>query len=232
MKPLTFLLLLVVLALIGCTAQPPPQRGGMQSTSLGGTNAPTVLTSTAPENPQTPSTTRIEKTTTREYFAPVGATSSAPIPLPQDRSGVDRLAHNQEAAGSNPAPASTLPLARETVHEQATTELGTAQKDMARELGTRLSNMRGVMWVGCALLVLGPVVGWKLGWMTNGLIAGGVGLMLIILATVLPGNEAWFGLLGLIGIPLVAYVYYRAQHDRDAETSARSPTQLPANPAG
>ncbi len=90
---------------------------------------------------------------------------------------------------------------------------GSAQKDTARELGARLANMRGVMWVGVLLLVGGPLVGWKLGWFTNGCIAGAVGLLLIILSTVIPGNEAWFGLGGLFLIPIVAFVYYRAQRD-------------------
>jgi hypothetical protein len=111
---------------------------------------------------------------------------------------------------------------RETVTERATTTLGTAQKDTARDLGARLANLRGVLWCGTFLLVGGPLLGWKLGWFTNGLIAGAVGLLLIILSTVIPGHEAWFGLFGLGAIPLVAFVYYRAHHDA---------TQPPSSPA-
>jgi len=99
-----------------------------------------------------------------------------------------------------------------------TTDIGPAQKDTARELAARLASMRAVMWVGIVLLVGGPLVGWRLGWFTNGLVAGGVGLGLIVLAQVLPGNEAWLGLLGLGVVPVVAYVYYRAQHDATATT--------------
>ena len=106
-----------------------------------------------------------------------------------------------------------------TTERSVTTQLGAAQKDMARELGARLSNMRGVMWVGLALMIGGPLVGWKLGWLVNGMLAGAVGLGLVILATVLPGNEAWFGLGGLVVLPIVAYVYYRARHDEKVEST-------------
>jgi len=106
-----------------------------------------------------------------------------------------------------------------TIERSVTTQLGAAQKDMARELGARLSNMRGVMWVGLALMIGGPLVGWKLGWLVNGMLAGAVGLGLVILATVLPGNEAWFGLGGLVVLPIVAYVYYRARHDEKVEST-------------
>lgn len=222
--------LVALAAVSGCGVIPKPQQGGGATTTLGGATAPTVSTLAAPENPQSPTSTTIEKSTTREYF---------PAPtLSQGRSVTDRLAHNQEAGGLNPPPATNSPglIAREIVTERATTQLGTAQKDTARELGTRLANMRGVMWVGIALLVLGPVVGWKLGWFTNGLIAGGVGLFMIILSTVLPGNEAWFGLIGLIGIPIVGFVYYRARADRDDASkptpAPTAPQPLPAQPAG
>ena len=216
-------MIIAALALGGCLRVPKPQSGGGQITTLGGTTGPTTVATTAPQNPQTPTETTVEKTTTREFQ--------------QDSSVEERPAHNQEAAGSNPAPAptshrteaavnpkttpaapaSTPPgaarLLRETVHERATTKIGSAQKDTTGELATKLGNMRGVMWVGVLLLVGGPIVGWKMGWFTNGCIAGAVGFVLIILAQVVPGNEAWFGLVGLFLIPLVAFVYYRSKHD-------------------
>jgi hypothetical protein len=110
---------------------------------------------------------------------------------------------------------------RERVHERSTTTVGTAQRDTSRELGARLANMRGVMWVGIALLIGGPLVGWKMGWFTNGCIAGVTGLGLIILAQVLPGNEAWAGLAGLGLIPLIAFVYYRSRDDAREHDEAK-----------
>jgi hypothetical protein len=122
-------------------------------------------------------------------------------------------------------------IAREVVTERVTTRLGSAQKDTARELGVKLANLRGVLWVGLALLIGGPILGWKLGWFLNGCIAGGVGLLLVIFATVLPGNEAWLGLLGLLLIPVVAYVYYKSRHDAQ-QGPAPAPGDAPASRGG
>ncbi|MCX6951171.1 MAG: hypothetical protein NTV51_03155 [Verrucomicrobia bacterium] len=194
----------VVAALLAGCGAVRPQRGGLSTTTLGGATAPTVVTSAAPENPATPSTTTVEKTTVRDYRPgpPAAPTPSHPTPV---------------VAPVPSLPVSSVPaLIRETVSERATTITGVAQKDTARELGTRLANLRGVLWVGVLLLVGGPLVGWKLGWFANGCIAGAVGLLLIILSTVLPGHEAWFGLLGLGIIPVVAFAYYRAHHDATA----------------
>lgn len=202
-----------------------PQRGGTQTATLGGTAGPTIVSTTAPENPKTPSSTTVEKSTTREFVAAQPAAVAAGV---QKSSG---LLTRPDGAAKAPAlppfnsQLSTLnpQLVRETVTERATTELGTAQKDTAREVAARLGNMRGVMWVGVALLLIGPVVGWRLGWFTNGCIAGAVGLLLIILAQVVPGNEAWFGLGGLLLIPLVAYVWYQGHHTALAAPISAAP---------
>lgn len=222
---------LVAALLLAACSQVKPQRGGASSTTLGGTSGPTVVTAAAPENPQTPSTQTVEKTTVRVYELPptIPATagsqgdSAREQPETSPRRASAQMESRVAAAtvqGASPASAVRRPAAdaaglllREEVTERATTTLGTAQKDTARDLGARLANLRGVMWAGVLLLIGGPILGWKLGWFTNGLIAGAVGLLLIILSTVIPGHEAWFGLFGLGAIPVVAFVYYRAHHD-------------------
>lgn len=225
----TLVVLLIVAACLfsGCVSSR-PQRGGTSTTSLGGTAGPTVLTNQAPENPQTPSTTTVEKTTTRTYEIPPKTEGTAIGPVTSsDRQGFPRREHLETApsqdVGLRDAPvAAQSPAPRvvtETVVERATTQTGAAQKDTTRELTARLANTRGVLWVGVLLLIGGPIIGAKMGWFTNGLIAGGVGLLLVILSTVLPGNEAWFGLGGLCLIPLVAFVYYRAHHDANNANS-------------
>ncbi len=201
--------------LTACAALPKVQHGGRSTTQLGGTTAPTVVTTAAPENPQTPTTTTVEKTITREF-------------QPSNFSQTIAKTTKEEPAGdpSLPSRASvSLPVLRESVHEVATTITGVAQKDTARELGVRLANMRGVLWVGLALLIGGPLVGWRLGWLLNGCIAGAVGLLLVILAQVLPGHEAWFGLGGLLLIPLVAYVWW---HGHRHGSAAPAPISAPA----
>src|ERR1039458_3090714 len=46
---------------------------------------------------------------------------------------------------------------KEETHAQ--TELGAAQKDTARELGAKLSNLKGIVWVGVGLIVFGLEIG-------------------------------------------------------------------------
>lgn len=191
-----------------------PQSGGGSATILGGAVAPTIVTTAAPQNPQTPTTTTVEKTTTREFSEPGLAT---PAKVATAETAPPAVA--PVASVARPLQPSTL--LRETTTERATTSTGIAQKDTARDLSVRLANLRGVMWVGLALLIGGPVLGWRLGWFTNGCIAGAVGLLLVILSAVLPGHEAWFGLTGLLLIPLVAYVYYRAHHDANQSAPAK-----------
>ena len=38
---------------------------------------------------------------------------------------------------------------------RAATELGAAQKDTARELGAKLSSLKGIVWVGVGLFLFG-----------------------------------------------------------------------------
>ena len=210
----------VCVALSGC-GYVKPQRGGTSTTTLGGATAPTVVTNAAPENPQTPSTTTVEKTTTREFApaAPRPETNAACLQNP-----IGHVTGTETATTAPPAAGATL--LREVTTEKATTQTGTAQKDTARDLSARLANLRGVLWVGVLLLIGGPIIGWKLGWFTNGCIAGAVGLLLIILSAVIPGNEAWFGLAGLLLIPLVAYAWYHGHHTATTASGA-----TPVSPA-
>lgn len=212
---------LLLISMFGC-ATTKPQQGGTSTTTLGGANAPTIVTNKAPENPQTPSTTTVEKTTTREFAPTISEAQPAAAAHTVKTNPVpDRKDGSAPTAPALPNP-SNAPLVREIVTERATTTTGSAQKDTVRDLGARLANMRGVLWVGVLLMIGGPLVGWKLGWFTNGCIAGAVGLLLVILSTVIPGHEAWFGLGGLLLIPLVAFVYYRAHHDANNPSNPKS----------
>ncbi len=222
-----------LVAAAGCSIIPHPQKGGTNQTTLGGTG-PSSATLVAPENPKTPTTQTVEKTTTREFSPPTAASQGDSAREQPETSPRRAPAHMESrvaampAAGASPTnvnqPGAGAPgaLLRETIIERQTTQIGSSWQDTARELGVRLGNMRGVMWIGVLLMVAGPVVGWKLGWMTNGLIAGGVGLLLVILAQVVPGNEAWFGLAGLLLIPLVAYAWYHGHHTA-TQAAASSP---------
>jgi hypothetical protein len=84
-------------------------------------------------------------------------------------------------------------IEREETHSR--TELGAAQKDTARELGAKLSSLKGIVWVGIGLFVFGlaslvyPPLKVIIGSVTTSaaLMLGGVALM--VLPTLLVGNE-------------------------------------------
>ncbi|MGO8927612.1 MAG: hypothetical protein ACLQU3_12060 [Limisphaerales bacterium] len=82
---------------------------------------------------------------------------------------------------------------REETH--ARTELGAAQKDTARELGARLSSLKGIVWVGVGLFVFGLT---SLVWPPLKVVIGSVttsaaltlgGLALMVLPSLIVGNE-------------------------------------------
>jgi uncharacterized membrane protein YccC len=78
---------------------------------------------------------------------------------------------------------------------RAETELGAAQKDTARELGAKLSSLKGIVWVGVALFLFGlaslvyPPLRVVVASVTTSaaLMLGGVALM--VLPSLIVGNE-------------------------------------------
>jgi hypothetical protein len=90
---------------------------------------------------------------------------------------------------------------------RARTELGAAQKDTARELGAKLSSLKGIVWVGVGLFVFGlaslvyPPLKVIVGSVTTSaaLMLGGVALM--VLPSMIVGNELL--ILGVVGIASV-----------------------------
>jgi hypothetical protein len=95
---------------------------------------------------------------------------------------------------------------------RANTELGASQKDTARELGAKLSSLRGITWVGVVLFIVGLV---SLVWPPLKVIIGSVttsaaimlgGLALLVLPTLVVGNEV----LILGGVALTAGAWFLA----------------------
>jgi hypothetical protein len=91
---------------------------------------------------------------------------------------------------------------REETH--AATELGAAQKDTARELGAKLSSLKGIVWVGVGLFVFGLA---SLVWPPLKVVIGSVttsaaltlgGLALMVLPSLIVGNELL--ILGVVAI--------------------------------
>jgi len=79
--------------------------------------------------------------------------------------------------------------------ERVTTKIGAAQKDFGREAAAKLASMKGIMWVGVAVFLFGaaslfyPPLKLIVGSATTSMVAIAAGLSLIILPTLIVGNE-------------------------------------------
>jgi len=75
------------------------------------------------------------------------------------------------------------------------TELGPAQKDTAREVAAKLSSLKGVVWVGVFVFLFGaaslfyPPLKLIVGSTTTSLVACAAGVCLIVLPSMIAGNE-------------------------------------------
>src|SRR3954470_22460195 len=75
------------------------------------------------------------------------------------------------------------------------TVIGAAQKDTARELGAKLSSLKGVVWVGVVLFLFGlgtlfyPPLRALIGSVTTSMAISAGGLALIVLPSLVVGNE-------------------------------------------
>lgn len=82
-----------------------------------------------------------------------------------------------------------------TVAEKVTTKIGAAQKDVAREIGAKLSSLKWVTWVGVLVFLFGaasafwPPLKVIVGSTTTSAVACVAGLALIVLPVIIVGNE-------------------------------------------
>ena len=180
----------------GC-AGPRPLKGGRAVTThkSAGIVEQTLAQS---ENPAAASKQDQESVKVRTYTVPAGSrieqcqTPSAVAP--ETPSGRPELSTINSQPSSSFLLSSPMPVVeREETH--ARTELGAAQKDTARELGAKLSSLKGIVWVGVGLFVFGlaslvyPPLKVVIASVTTSaaLMLGGVALM--VLPTLVVGNE-------------------------------------------
>jgi hypothetical protein len=196
----------VALLLTGC-AGPRPLKGGRAVT----TRKPTGVieqTLVQGENASQPTKQSQETVKVRTYTVPAGSRlstiNSQPINLPPSTPQLSTPQPSTAFLLSAPMPV----VEREETRAQ--TELGAAQKDTARELGAKLSSLKGIVWVGVGLFVFGlaslvcPPLKLIIGSVTTSaaLMLGGVALMvlpalvvgheLLILCAVAIAVGAWF----------------------------------------
>jgi hypothetical protein len=100
-------------------------------------------------------------------------------------------------------------------HEEtrAKTELGAAQKDTARELSAKLASLKGIVWVGVVVFLFGlatlfyPPLRLIIGSVTTSVAIVGGGLALIVLPSLIVGNELLIlaGVAAAVGLWFFAY---------------------------
>lgn len=191
MRHLTITFLALTLA--GCVT--PPLKGGKATTLSKPTHGieQTVVQS---DNPAAVSRQDQEFVRTRSYTVPVGSRLYV-------RGGADGNAVGVTSNISVLEVSEPMPV-MEREETRAKTELGAAQKDMARELGAKLSSLKGIVWVGVAMFVFGlasifyPPLKLLIGSVTTSAAICVGGLLLIVLPTLVAGNELL--ILGGVGV--------------------------------
>ena len=189
---LKLLTLTVVAALLaGCASSRPLKPGvaKIQSTAPS-SGAQFASELKQPENPAQSAAQNFERTTETELPLPAGTKVQETVTTPDAR----------QPAAPPVVKERTIVLTEPTVQttrtvEKAGTTIGAAQKDTARELGAKLSSLKGIVWVGVAMFLFGlatlayPPLRALIGSVTTSLaiLAGGVALM--VLPTLVVGNE-------------------------------------------
>ena len=195
----------------GC-AGPRPLKGGKAVTTRkpAGVVEQTLVQG---ENPAQATKQDQESVKVRTYTVPAGSRieqsqcGRASVPASPSCSGAAEIRAREDARppsrqpstlNSQPSTAFILSAPMPVVEREETrarTELGAAQKDTARELGAKLSSLKGIVWVGVGLFVFGlaslvwPPLKVVIGSVTTSaaLMLGGVALM--VLPSLVVGNE-------------------------------------------
>jgi hypothetical protein len=146
---------------------------------------------------------------TRSYTMPTGSRIEASHVAATDAGAV--VTNVQAVVVSAPMPV----VEREET--RAKTEIGATQKDTSRELGAKLSSLKGIVWVGVAMFLFGlasmfyPPLKLLIGSVTTSAAILVGGLALIVLPTPVVGNE----LLILVGVAVAVGGWFLAhRHGR------------------
>jgi hypothetical protein len=181
----TFILYAGLVALCSCTATK-PLKGGRATT----TRKPAGVIEqsvTQSDNPAQTSRQDQETVRTRTYTVPAGSRLEESRVTASDAGPA--VTNVQTVVVSAPMPV----IEREET--RAKTELGAAQKDTAREIGAKLSSLKGIVWVGVTVFLFGlaslfyPPLRAIIGSVTTSAAILIGGLALIVLPTLIVGNE-------------------------------------------
>lgn len=100
------------------------------------------------------------------------------------------------------------------VTETVETTIGGAQKDVAREMAAKLGSLKGIVWIGVLVFLFGaasavwpPLKALVGGSVTTSVVIAGAGLSLIILPTLIVGNEILILCVALGGAALYFFAH-------------------------
>jgi hypothetical protein len=208
----------LVLLATGC-AGPRPLKGGRAVTTL---KPEGIVEQTLQqgENPSQATKQSQETVKVRTYTVPTGSRVEQSQPPPAasaQRSTLNTQPINLPPSTLNPQPSTAFILSApmpvvEREETRAGTELGAAQKDTARELGAKLSSLKGIVWVGVGLFVFGlaslvyPPLKLVVASVTTSAALMLSGMALMVLPSLIVGNE----LLILAGVALAVGAWFLA----------------------
>src|SRR4051812_1760953 len=187
-----------VILCVGCAGTRPLRPGGSVMRAGVGTNGLAEFRSEMkqPENPAQAASQNYERITETELPLPKGSKVTEVLTTRDER---------QQAVTKERTIVLPEPVVQKTRQiEKAGTSIGAAQKDTARELGAKLSSLRGVVWVGVVLFLLGlgtifyPPLRALIGSVTTSVAITAGGLALIVLPSLVVGNELL--ILGGVGV--------------------------------
>jgi hypothetical protein len=197
------ILVLALGILVGCVS-PAPLKGGKASTRQSAGS--TVQTMSQGDNAAAVSRQHQEVVRVKSYTIPAGS---------------EML--EAGAVTNVVVVAAPMPVV-EREETRAKTELGPAQKDTAGELGAKLAGLKGVVWVGLALFVFGlgtlfyPPLKMLIGSVTTSAAICAGGLALMVLPSLVVGNELWIlaGVATAVGLWFLAHRHGRLRGLNDA----------------
>ena len=220
----------------GC-AGPHPLKGGkaIVTRTPGGSVQQTLTQS---ENPAQATKQEQESVKVRTFVVPAGSrmeTGPAPGAAAAHQPSTPQPSTLNSQPSTRYVLSAPMPVTeREEAHER--TELGAAQKDMAREVGAKLASLKGIVWVGVGLFVFGlaslvwPPLKAVIGSVTTSaaLMLGGLALM--VLPSLIVGNELL--ILGVVALAVGGW-FLAHRHGRAAAYAAIANGQSPiANATG
>jgi hypothetical protein len=218
----------------GC-AGPRPLRGGKAVTTHKPANV-IEQTLVQGENPSQASKQTQETVKVRTYTLPVGSRIEQSQLSATVAHQTASVPHDTRPSTLNSQPSTICVLSApmpvvEREETRAAAELGAAQKDTARELGAKLSSLKGIVWVGVGLFVFGLA---SLVWPPLKVVIASVttsaalmlgGLALMVLPSLIVGNE----LLILGGVAVAVGGWFLAHRHGQLRGLVAASTQKPSS---